>query len=484
MGEVVSDLRNKTIRGLFWGGMSSLAQQALGLLFSIIIARRLSPEDYGIVGMLAIFTALATVLQESGFVFIITNRKTVTKEEYSTIFWFNITMSGFIYMLLFWGTPLIADFYNTPELTALSRYVFLGFFISSLGVVQTAYLYKNIKVKERTIAMVIALLISGIVGVVMAYNGFCYWGIATQAILNVFISTLMLWVLSPFRPVLRLDFKFLAETLPDGVRFSLPNMFTTISNNVFSVLLGRLYSSVEVGNYSQALKWNTYGCSLTLGMLRNVSQPVLVQVKDDKEKTLLVFRKILRMTCFLTMPILFGLAMVAPELITILLTEKWLGSSRLLQILCVGGIFSTLTTLCSFFIMSQNWTKLYMYLGIMVSVFYLTGAFVASFWGSESLAFSYSGVSVISFFVYHYFIRKSHEYKYVMLVKDVMPVLLGTLGVLLLVFFATKGIDSIYMKFIARVAVSAISYIIAMSIIKFDSFEEIKKIISKKICNG
>lgn len=471
----MSDLKNKTIRGLFWGGMSSLVQQAIGLLFSIIIARRLSPEDYGIVGMLAIFTALATVLQESGFVFIITNRKNVTKEEYSTIFWFNIIISSLVYILLFFAAPFIAYFYNTPELKVLSRYVFLGFFISSLGIVQTAYLYKNIKVKERTIAMVIALLVSGIVGVVMAYSGFCYWGIATQAILNVFISTLMLWVLSPFRPILSLDFKFLFETLPDGVRFSLPNMFTTISNNVFSVLLGRLYSSVEVGNYSQALKWNTYGCSITLGMLRNVSQPVLVQVKDDKEKSLLVFRKILRMTCFFTMPILFGLAMVAPELITIALTERWIESSRILQILCVGGVFSTLTTLCSFFIMSQNWTRLYMYLGVIISCFYLVGALAASFWGVKILALSYAVISVVNFFIYHYFIRKSHGYKYIMLVKDTIPVLLTTLGVLLLMFFVTKAINSIYMKFAVTVVVSAILYVFIMYIIKFDSFEEIKK---------
>ena len=232
----MSELKSKTARGLLWGGMSSLLQQLIGLFFGIIIARILSPADYGMVGMLGVFSALAVVLQESGFVFVLTNRQVFSKIEYSTVFWFNISVSIFIYMILFFCAPLIADFFDKEELVPLSRFIFLGFVFSSFGVVQNAYLYKEMKVKERSIARIAALIIACIVGYLMAINGFQYWGIATQGLVSTFIGTIIIWFYSPFRPKLVFDVKFLRVVLPDGMRFAFSNIVSVFAQNIYSII--------------------------------------------------------------------------------------------------------------------------------------------------------------------------------------------------------------------------------------------------------
>ena len=165
-------LKDKTAKGLLWGGISNGAQQLLNLLFGIFLARLLTPDDYGMVGMLTIFSLIAGTIQESGFISALINQKDIKHEDYNAVFWFSILTSLCLYIILFFCAPLIARFFHQPELTALARYSFLGFFISSTGVAHSAYFYKNLMVKQRAVLNITALIISGIIGITMAYHGF------------------------------------------------------------------------------------------------------------------------------------------------------------------------------------------------------------------------------------------------------------------------------------------------------------------------
>ena len=163
-------LKEKTAKGLFWGGLSNGVQQLLNLVFGIFLARLLSPEDYGMVGMLSIFSLIASSLQESGFTAALANKKEIKHEDYNAVFWFSILISLSLYTILFFCAPLIARFFNTPELTQLARYSFLGFVIASIGTAQNAYLFRSLMVKQRSQALIIGLFISGIVGITLAFN--------------------------------------------------------------------------------------------------------------------------------------------------------------------------------------------------------------------------------------------------------------------------------------------------------------------------
>ena len=192
-------LKEKTAKGLFWGGFSNGIQQLLNLLFGIFLARLLTPSDYGMVGMLAIFSLIASSIQESGFTAALVNKKEVTHNDYNAVFWFNAAISLSLYLLLFLCAPLIADFYDTPELTPLARYSFIA---SSLPVWEypQCYLLRNLMVKQRALSSVIGLTVSGITGVTLAYFGFSYWGIATQSIVYVTINTACYWYFTRWRP--------------------------------------------------------------------------------------------------------------------------------------------------------------------------------------------------------------------------------------------------------------------------------------------
>ena len=188
--------------------------QLLNLVFGIFLARLLTSTDYGMVAVLTIFSAMAGVFSESGFILALVNRKEVKHEDYNAVFWFNISIGASLYLILFVCAPFIADFYDTPELTQLARFQFLSFFIGSFGTAPTAYFFRNLMVKERSQIQIAAIIISGVTGVTCAYHGWGYWGIALQTVLYVSINTILLWIFSPWHPTLSFNMRPLRALLP------------------------------------------------------------------------------------------------------------------------------------------------------------------------------------------------------------------------------------------------------------------------------
>ena len=224
-------LKDKTARGILWGGLSNGMMQLLNAVFGVVIARILSREDYGLVGMLAIFSTIAASLQESGFVSALTNKRNATRHDYNSVFWFNVSVSVCIYILLWFCAPLIARFFNEPRLLWLSRYAFVGFVVASLSIVPRAILFKQLRVKEQSITSLVALLASGTVGIVMAVNGMAYWGIATQSIVFVLFVALLSWWFSRFRPSFDASFRPIKEMFGFSVKMLITNIFNAIKNN-------------------------------------------------------------------------------------------------------------------------------------------------------------------------------------------------------------------------------------------------------------
>ena len=277
-------LKQKTAKGLFWGGLNSSIQQLLGLLFGIVLGRLLDRSDYGMIGMLAIFPAIASALQESGLVAALANREKVSDKDYNAVFWFSISCGATLYVLLYLSAPLIADFYDTPELTSLARFSFLSFFIASFGIAPRAILFRNLKVKENTIISLSSLFVSGMVAIILAANGFAYWGIAIQTMVFVLIGTMLNWYFAHWKPSFRIDFSPIKEMFGFSSKMLITQIFIIINQNLFSVLLGKFYTKQEVGDFSQANNWNNKGHALITGMINGVTQPVLASVANDPQR--------------------------------------------------------------------------------------------------------------------------------------------------------------------------------------------------------
>jgi O-antigen/teichoic acid export membrane protein len=455
-------LKDKTAKGLFWGGISNGVQQLLGLVFGIALARLLSPEDYGLVGMLVIFTAVASTIQESGFTAALINKQNIEHKDYNAVFWFSLAAGVIMYIICFFAAPLIAAFYQEPALTDLSRIVFLGFLFGSAGTGHNAYLMKNLLAKERAKIDIIAIIFSGSIGVVMAFYGLAYWGLAIQGAMFMGISTLLKWLYTPWRPTLHINLHPLKAMFNFSSKLFITNIFWQITSNQFSVLLGKFYTPQEVGYYSQGNKWMGMGQSLVAGMINGVAQPIFAQVHGDKERQAAIFRKIVRFGAFVSFPLLFGLAFVAEEFILIAIGEKWLPSVPFLQLFCIWGAFTYLWNIYVNLLLTHGKSNIYMYVMIFISLMQM-GILVLTFpLGILWMVAAYVGTFFIGLLIWNYFAYRLIGISLAQILKDIIPYLSVTLITFASTWAITYQIDNIYMLIIAKCSIAAIIYILIM----------------------
>lgn len=473
-------LKDKTAKGLFWGGLSNGIQQLLNLLFGIALARILNAEDYGMVGMLSIFSLIAGSLQESGFTAALANKREISHKDYNAVFWFSSGISLCLYAVLFLCAPLIARFYEVPELTALARYSFLGFFIASLGIAHSAYLFRNLMVKQKAIAAIIGLVVSGSVGVTMALMGFAYWGIATQSIVYVGTINICYWKLSPWRPTLSFDFRPLKGMISFSSKLLITNIFNHINNNLFSVILGKFYNEQAVGYYSQANKWNLMGHLLISNMVNGVAQPVFAQVGDERERQLRVFRKMLRFTAFVSFPAMLGLSLISPQFIVIAVTDKWLPSAGMLQLLCVGGAFIPITLLYSNLIVSKGKSNIFMWNTVTLGIFQLAAMLLLHTYGIRTMILAYVAINISWLLVWHYFVWREIGLTLFQAMKDILSFAVIAAGVMICTYYITLNITNIYLLLTAKILIAAVLYTGVMWGSRSVTFKESIQYLTKK----
>lgn len=360
-----SELKRRTAKGLLWGGIGNGCMQLLSLLFGIFLSRLLSPTDYGLVGSLAIFIALGGMLTESGFTLALINKKELSQLDYSSVFWFNFSVSLLCYAILFAGAPLVARFYSAPELVALLRFQSVGFVMGGTATVPTAYLLRNLKVKERSRAQISAMLVSGVAGVACAWLKMGYWALAIQNVLYIAAWSVMLWAQAPLRLTFQFDFGCIRGLLPFSLKQLAVSFFNNVNNNFFPVILGRYYGMWPTGCYTQGSKWTNMGSQTIRGMIDSVGQPVLREANDGAERLQRVFGRMLRFTAFVSFPCMLGLGLVAPELIVLTITDKWLEAVPIMQILCVWGAFVPVVQLYGNLFNSVNRPGVFMWNSIL-----------------------------------------------------------------------------------------------------------------------
>lgn len=475
-----NSLKEKTAKGLLWGGLSNSMQQLLNLFFGIFLSRILSRTDYGMIGMLSIFSLIASSIQESGFTAALTNKKDIQHKDYNAVFWFSSLMGLFLYLVLSMCAPLISRFYDTPELESLSRYSFLCIFISSLGTAQSAYMYRNLMIRQRTIALNISLAISGITGVIMALNGYAYWGIATQNLVYVSSVTCFYWYFSPWRPSLKIDFSPLKNMISFSGRLLLTNIFGHINYNILSVILGKFYSGQEVGDFNQANKWNYMGYSVITGTIYGVAQPVLSRVDDEKERQKRIFRKMLRFTSLVTFPVMFGLSITANELITIAITSKWSESAYILHILCIGSAFTSISYLYSNLIISKGKSRIFMWNTIFQGITQTIIMVISHPYGIPVMIKLYVCINIAWLAVWQYFVWKEIRLSIMEALRDIMPYLsIAAITMFVTTYIVENNISNIYLALISKIIIACILYISSVwlcgSVTLKESFEYLIK---------
>lgn len=457
------NLKEKTAKGLLWGGLNSGVQQLVGMASGIILGRLLTPSDYGMMAMISIFSLVATTLQDSGFRTALTNLRNPRPEDYNSVFWFNIVMGVSLYALLFACAPLIGQFYHNARVVPLCRYAFLSIVLASLGTAQSAWLFRHLRAKQQAQAAAVAVVASNIVGIGMAMMGMAYWALATQGLVYVGINTLCQWRFSPWRPSLhgismspvRRMFGFSSKILATSI-------MTNVNNNVLNITLGHYFSDHDTGNYNQASQWNTKCYSLVQSMVAQVAQPVLAGLDGDGRRQLEVFRKMMRFTAFVSFPLLLGFGLVAKEFITLALTDKWEESAGLIQILCVSGAVSPLATLCSNMIISKGKSGTFFWCTFTLGA--ALTCMTLCLWplGIRSMVIGFVTLNTAWLCVWLWFVRRLSGYTYGMFLRDVMPYALAAGAVMAAVHVVTASIESMWLLLLTRTMLAAACYAAVM----------------------
>ena len=486
----MDNLKEKTAKGLLWGALNSGTMQVLNLVFGIFLARKLSPHDYGIVGVLTIFTLIAGNLQSSGFTQGLTNIKRPTTNDYNSVFWFNISVSIVCYIILFFCAPLIAWFFHSDELIPLSRFVFLGFLISSFGITRNAIMFKQIMARERAITGFISLLISGACGIVLAYNGFAYWSLAVQSVMFSLIQNICRYYYTRdiWRPSLHIDMSPVKRMFPFSVKVLVTSIINTINNNVLTFIFGNLFPMKTVGNFSQAMKWDTMAYTTISGTIEQVAQPILGEISDDKDRELRVFRKMMRFTAFLVFPCLFGLSLVAEDFILVTISSKWVDSVPLLQILCIGGAFMPFYTMYQHLVISAGRSDIYMWCNIGQIILQIAIIIAFHSYGIVTMVIAYTAFTIAWLGIWHIFAKRLIGIRYRDLFKDITPFMLASAGVMIITHYLTTLLSNNIIPYIAspfillplRIVIAAALYYAVMKLARVKIMDECISYIKRK----
>lgn len=336
-------LKSKTVSGVLWSAIERFSLQGVQFIINVLMARLLLPSDYGMIGMLAVFLQISQTFIDSGFSDALVQKKDRTETDLSTVFYFNIVISVLLYLLLFIGAPFIAQFYHMPELTLVTRIVMLNLIFSSFAAVPKIILVIKIDFKTQSKISLISAVVSGGIGITMAYKGYGVWSLVFQSLLNILLITFLSFYYINWRPLKTFSKDSFQNLFSFGSKLLFSRLIHALYYNLYAIVIGRRYSSAELGYYTRAEQFAIFPSGNINAIISRVTFPILSSIQDDDERLASAYRKYIKLASFLIFPLMIGLAVLAKPLIILLLTEKWIMTVVLLQILCFDWMFDHLS---------------------------------------------------------------------------------------------------------------------------------------------
>ena len=352
-------IRQQTISGVKWSSVEKFSTQGIHFIISLILARLLTPEDFGTVGMTAVFLEICNTFLDSGFGKALAQKKDRTQVDYSTVFYFNLIVSIVCYTLLFLAAPLIANFFKTPVLCSILRVQSLVLFTHAFMHIQSTILTIKLDFKNLAIRTLISAAIGGVAGIILAYMGFGVWAIVWQGLIGSTASMIFLWTFCGWKPSLVFSHDSFVKLFKFGGNILGASLLNTIYRNLTSMVIGRFYTSADLGVYSRGVQFAKMPFNTIMGILGKVTFPILAKIQDDREKLLEVYRKYIFSTSTIIFICCTTLAACAKPLILLLLTNKWEGAIVYLQIFCIAVMFDHITAINMNLIQAVGKSKLY-----------------------------------------------------------------------------------------------------------------------------
>lgn len=476
-------LKKKAAISLVWTFTQQFGNQLIGFIVSLVLARILLPEEFGLVGMIAVVVAIGNVLLDGGLTKSLIRDEDCDETDYSTVFFFNILAGLLIYALIYVASPLIADFYGQPVLTDIVRVYCVTIIITSFSAVQLARLTKEMAFKTQALIAIPAAVIGGITGIWMAYNGYGVWSLVWSSIVTSIISTIQMWIYSGWIPRLEFNRIKFRKHFNYGYKLTLSDLLNRIFNNIFLIVIGKYFSAAQVGFYTRAETMKQLPVNNISRALDKVIFPLFVSIQNDEVRLKRVYKKLMLMVVFVISPVLIFLAVLAEPVFIYLFTEKWLPAVPYFQILCITGILFPLHSYNLSILNVKGRSDLFLKLEVIKKVIILVTIAAAIPFGIMALLYGQVLISITAFFVNAHYTNRFISYPGWEQVKDVFPILLLALLGGTVIFLIDQFIlqDQLYLlRIIIGGILGSLVYLGMAYILKFKSLFELSNLILKR----
>lgn len=433
-------LKKKTISGLFWSFLDLFANQGIKFAIQIILARLLLPKDFGIIGMITVFIAISQSFIDSGFTNALIRENEPTQEDYSTVFYFNLFMAIVMYAILFVFSVDISNFFKEPQLIGILRVIALVLIINSFGLIQKTMLTKNINFKIQTRISIISSVLSGVIAIIFAYVGFGVWSLVIQTLVMQFIQSLLLILWNRWVPSLVFRMQSFKKFFGFGWKLVLSGIINTLYNNLYFLIIGKVFSAVELGYYTNAQKLRDVASQSITASVQKVSYPVLSTIKEDENNLRYVYKKIIKTSVYVNFPLMIGLAAIAKSFIVLIFGSKWINSIVYFQVLCFSGMLYPLHAINLNILQVKGRSDLFLGLEIIKKIIGVISIAIVLYFklGIMGLIWALVINSYIAYFINSYYSAELLDYSTIQQIKDVIPAFILSIFMGIVVYFSNK----------------------------------------------
>lgn len=471
--------KQKAITSLFWSLSEKFAAKGVQFLLGIILARLLLPEDYGLIGIVFIFISISTTITDSGFKSALIQKKDRDEKDYSTVFVFNILASFFFYLVLFSVAPVISIFFGSDELTSLIRVSMISIIINSLSVVQVAKYSILLDFKSQTKATVISILISGGVGIFMAYNGYGVWSLVIQFLLRSSLNVFLLWYLSKWIPKVKFYKERFKSLFSYGSKLLISSLLETIYRNIYLIVIGKFFAISDLGHYTRAKQFSDFPSSNLTHVLDRVTFPLLSHIQDQKQELTNKYKQLIGNSSLVFFPLMMMIMVLAEPIIEVVLTEKWLPAAWMLKLLCIATMLYPIHALNLNILKVKGRSDLFLKLEVYKKIITTIILLISIPYGIKVLIIGQVLVSLISLFLNTFYTQKFIDYSFFSQLKDIGVVFFLNLVMSLIMYYVVLFFDHNVWKIFFGVITGLVFYVPVAWLLNLGHIKQMPKYFKK-----
>ena len=474
------DLRGKAKRGFIWNTVERIVSNGIQFILTVILARLLSPNDYGIIAMPAIFLAIAQVLIDSGFANALIRKPDLNEKDLSTAFYFNAIVGVVAYLLLFATSPLIASFFNTPILSKLLKFSAFVVFLNSLGIVQQALLTKRMDFKSQAGISAISTFTSGAIGVWMAYSGYGVWALVFQQVSAALFRVALLWIYGKWYPIWVWSQESFHYLWNFGSKVVIIGILDSIYNNVYAFIIGKMYNAKDLGNYTRAQQFAELPANNLSGIVQRVTFPLLSEIQNDDVRLSSIFLRLFEVTSLIIFPLMFFLTAIANPFIIALLGKEWQGCVLMFQILCITRMWVPLNSINLNLLQVKGRTDLLLKVEIAKKIMIALIICLTITHGVTTLLLGFATCGVFAFAINTHYTKKIIGMGYYQQLKVLFPAIIVSIAILVVILAMNQLIDNIYAQLVVDLLLCVLIYFGYMYLFKKNILKEALSLVRKK----